>query len=69
MKRTRTPDWREQREQRGLTLSEVARRAGLNKGDLSRIETKRLVPTADEARAILRALGDDRAPVKVETTA
>jgi len=42
--------------QRGLSLIEVARRAGLNKGTLSAIETRRTVPMPFEAAAILRAL-------------
>ena len=49
-------DWRARREATGLSMREVARRIGMNPGVLSMIETKRMVPTASEAEAILRAL-------------
>ena len=49
-------DWRERRELTGLSLREVAKRIGMNPGVLSMIETKRMVPTATEAEAILRVL-------------
>ena len=55
-KTTADRDWRQMRLQRGLSLIEVARRAGLNKGTLSAIETRRTVPMPFEAAAILRAL-------------
>lgn len=44
----------------GLPLSEVARRAGLNKGTLSLIEQGRLIPTVDQAEAILSVLEAER---------
>lgn len=52
-------DWRKMREQRGWTLTELARRAGINKGTLSAIETRRTVPMPFEAAAILRALTEE----------
>jgi len=53
---TKALAWRTRRETSGLTLSEAARRAGLNKGVLSMIETGRMVPTPAEAEAILAVL-------------
>lgn len=44
----------------GLALSEVARRAGMNKGQLSLIEQGRLVPTIEQAEAILAVLEAER---------
>lgn len=58
---TRYRDWRQMRLQAGLSLAEVARRAGLNKGTLSAIETRRTVPMPFEAEAILRALKEEAA--------
>ena len=49
-------DWRERREQVDLTLSELARRTGINKGELSRIERRYVVPTPHQAELILREL-------------
>jgi len=49
------------REIRGLSLSEVARRAGIHKATLSFIETRRMVPTPAEARRILAVL-DEKTP-------
>ena len=54
-------DWRVMREIRGLSLSEVARRAGIHKATLSFIETRRMVPTPAEARRILAVL-DEKTP-------
>ena len=47
------------RHQRGLSLSELSRRTGLNKGTISAIETRRTVPMPFEAAAILRALSEE----------
>ena len=55
---TRERDWRQMRLDRGLSLTEVSRRSGINKGTLSAIETRRTVPMPFEAAAILRALED-----------
>ena len=49
-------DWRQARLQTGLSLSELARRTGINKGTLSSIETRRIHPMPFEARLILTAL-------------
>ena len=51
-------DWRSRREASGLSLREVARRASINPAILSMIETRRMMPTAAEAEAILRVLED-----------
>lgn len=45
----------------GLSLSEVARRAGINKGRLSIIE-RGVPPSDDEARRILAALRGTESP-------
>ncbi len=49
-------DWRELRHERGLSIAETARRAGINKGRLSAIETRWSVPTPEEAKALLAVL-------------
>ena len=49
-------DWRQLRLSTGLTLTELASRAALNKGTVSAIETRRMHPTPSEAAAILRVL-------------
>lgn len=54
-------DWRKLREARGISLSELARRTGINKGHVSMIETRRMVPHPHEARAILAALDKEDA--------
>ena len=54
-------DWRAWREATGLSLPEAARRAGINKGTLSMIENRRMVPEPREATAltdVYRAAGD-----------
>ena len=51
------PDLRERRHRAGMTLSEVALRAGIRQETLSRIENGRTNPTVATVRAILRALG------------
>ena len=58
----RDTTWRGRRQATGLSLSELARRAGLNKGTLSMIETGRMVPTPDEARLILRVIEEAGKP-------
>jgi transcriptional regulator with XRE-family HTH domain len=47
--------WRRRRVGAGLTLSELARRSGVNKGDLSRIE-RGWPASVDQALAIARVL-------------
>ena len=56
------PDLRARRRQAGLTLAEVALRAGIRQETLSRIENCRTDPSVRTVRAILRALnpGCDR---------
>ena len=49
-------DWRAMREARGLSLSEVSRRTGIQKAYLSMIETHRMVAQPGEARKLLRVL-------------
>lgn len=56
---TQDRDWRKMREQRRLSLSELSRRSGINKGTLSSIETRRTVPMPFEAAAILRVLTEE----------
>ncbi len=51
------PDLRKRRHRAGLTLAEVAQRAGIRLETLSRIENSRTNPTVSTVRAILRALG------------
>jgi DNA-binding XRE family transcriptional regulator len=50
------PDLRARRHEQGLTLSEVARRAGIAVETLSRIETGRTDPSVRTVRSVLRAL-------------
>jgi len=50
------PDLRERRRKAGLTLAEVAKRAGIRQETLSRIENGRTNPTVGTVRSILRAL-------------
>ena len=56
------PDLRARRRQAGLTLAEVALRAGIRQETLSRIENCRTDPSVKTVRSILRALnpGCDR---------
>ena len=51
------PDLRARRHGVGLTLSAVARRAGIAAETLSRIENGRTDPSVGTVRSILRALG------------
>lgn len=53
-KRTRT-SWQARREAVGLSMSELARRSGVNKGNLSRIE-RGWPATPSEAERLLTAL-------------
>jgi transcriptional regulator with XRE-family HTH domain len=53
---TQTP-WRTLRETTGLSLSEISRRTGINKGRLSIIE-RGVPPSEDEARRIRAAILD-----------
>jgi len=48
----------------GLSLNEVARRSGINKGRLSIIE-RGVTPTDDEASRILRVLSSDGTPERI----
>jgi len=50
-------DWRALRASTGLTLSEAARRAGINKGRLSDIENRDRRVTPEMARALLIVYG------------
>lgn len=50
-----TTTWRKQRTAAGLSLREVARRSGLNRGTISRIE-RGWPATSAQAAALLRAL-------------
>jgi DNA-binding XRE family transcriptional regulator len=50
------PDLRARRRQAGLTLAEVAQRAGIRQETLSRIENSRTDPSVGTVRSILRAL-------------
>jgi DNA-binding XRE family transcriptional regulator len=50
------PDLRARRRQAGLTLAEVAQRAGIRQETLSRIENSRTDPSVRTVRSILRAL-------------
>jgi DNA-binding XRE family transcriptional regulator len=50
------PDLRARRHGAGLTLSQVARRAGIAIETLSRIETGRTDPSVRTVRSVLRAL-------------
>jgi predicted transcriptional regulator len=52
--------WRTMRLEARLGLRELAAKAGIPPPYLSQIETGRMVPTAAEAAAILRALGEAR---------
>jgi transcriptional regulator with XRE-family HTH domain len=54
-------DWRTARLEAGLSLSELSRRTGINKGTLSAIETRRTNPMPFEARLILAALSEAKA--------
>jgi len=47
-------DWRALRESTGLTLTEAARRTGINKGALSLIENRELRVRPTWARTLLR---------------
>lgn len=53
----RAPDtWRALRSERGYSLRELQDATGINRGDLSKIERGRLIPTPGQAAAILEAL-------------
>jgi transcriptional regulator with XRE-family HTH domain len=52
-------DWRALRESTGLTLTEAARRAGINKGQLSDIENRERRMTPAWSRALLRVYDDE----------
>ena len=48
--------WRDLRAERGLSLRELERRTGINRGDLSKIDRGRLAPTPGQAAVILEVL-------------
>ena len=50
------PDLRARRRQAGMTLAQVAQRAGIRQETLSRIENCRTDPSVGTVRSILRAL-------------
>ncbi|KPN97741.1 helix-turn-helix transcriptional regulator [Lysinibacillus sp. ZYM-1] len=47
---------KELRLRRGISISELARRSGLNRVTISNIENKRVIPTLESAFAISREL-------------
>jgi len=53
------PDLRARRRQAGMTLAQVAQRAGIRQETLSRIENCRTDPSVGTVRAILRALNPE----------
>lgn len=48
--------WTGLRAERGLSLRQLEARTGINRGTLSLIEAGRLIPTPDQAAAILEVL-------------
>lgn len=53
---TRDASWSSLREGSGMALRQLELVTGINRGDLSKIEHGRLVPTPDQARRLLEAL-------------
>ncbi len=49
--------WGPIRVERGMGITELARRSGVNMGTLSLMENGRLIPTGDEFHRIMVALG------------
>lgn len=47
--------WRDLRAVRGLSLRELEQRTRINRGELSKIDNGRLIPTPGQAAAILEA--------------
>ena len=58
-------DWRARRIAAGLSLPEAARRAGINKGVLSMIENRRMVPEPREVEALVDVYRDAGDPTPV----
>jgi hypothetical protein len=53
--------WGPERVRLGISLTELSRRSGINKGVLSMIEHGRMVPSAQEYEAVMAVLRDGRA--------
>lgn len=60
--------WRQLRERRGLSIRELERRTGVNRGRLSMIE-RGLPASPDEAARIVAALAQPEASPKSDTAA
>jgi transcriptional regulator with XRE-family HTH domain len=59
--RTKGFAWGPERVRLGISLNELSRRVGINKGTLSYIEGGRMVPTAAEYQRVMAALRDAEA--------
>ena len=51
------PKWRDRREALGMSIRELSRRSGVNRGTISRIE-RGWAASPEEAEALVRVLGD-----------
>lgn len=56
--RTKGFAWGNERVRAGLSLGELSRRVGINKGTLSYIESGRMVPTGEEFERVMAVLRD-----------
>lgn len=48
--------WSDERVALGLSIRDLERLSGVNRGDLSRIEGGRLIPTSEQWNAVMAAL-------------
>ena len=67
--RTRGFVWGPQRVRLGISLAELSKRVGINKGTLSYLESGRMVPTAAEYERVLAVLRDAEAQASEDSTA
>ena len=67
--RTRGFAWGPERVRLGISLNELSRRVGINKGTLSYIEGGRMVPTAAEYQRVMAVLRDAEDGVSEGSTA
>jgi transcriptional regulator with XRE-family HTH domain len=67
--RTKGFAWGPQRVALGISITELSRRVGINKGTLSHIESGRMVPTGAEWARVMAVLRDAEAGLSEGSTA
>lgn len=59
--RTKGQAWGPRRVELGVSLRDLSTRSGINRGDLSKIEAGRMVPTANEFQRVMAVLEEEAA--------